>query len=314
MAHHQRIFVDAIRKYCADHDISAEVRSDGWLVVMQRGSQRRLALGYDLGLNNAVAHRIANDKTATSEVLALAGIACVAHALFLNPRLYDYAPPAGSWTAMLELLAEAPAGIVVKPNEGTSGRSVFLVNSKPKLELAVQRIFASHASLAISPYLKIDDEVRVVLLDGVPLIVYSKNRPAVIGDGRRSLLEHAMSDTPAEQRAAVLRGMTDDLTRHELDAIVPAGERRMLNWRHNLDAGSQPVLLHQGEGRDSCIALAAKAASAIGIRFASVDVVSVGGRWLVLEINSGVMMESLSRFHPALVQAAYEAALDKVFG
>jgi glutathione synthase/RimK-type ligase-like ATP-grasp enzyme len=264
-------------------------------------------------LNNAVAHRIANDKAATSEVLSLSGIACVPHSLILNPRLHDYVPPTGSWAAMLDLLAETPAGIVVKPNEGTSGRSVFLVNSKPKLELAVQRIFASHAGLAVSPYLKIDDEVRVVLLDEVPLVVYSKNRPSVIGDGKRSLLELAISATPAERRAAVLRGMTDDLTRHELDAIVPAGERRMPNWRHNLDAGSEPILLGQGDIRDTCIALAAKAASTIGIRFASVDVVSVGGRWLVLEINSGVMMESLSRFQPTLVQAAYEAALDKVF-
>jgi glutathione synthase/RimK-type ligase-like ATP-grasp enzyme len=314
MAHHQRIFVDAICKYCAGHGIAVEVRSDGWLIAMQRGSQRRLAFGYDLGLNSAVAHRIANDKAATSEVLSLAGIASVPHSLFLNPRLHDHVPPAGSWEVMLAQLAEHPRGIVVKPNEGTSGRSVFLVTSQPKLELAANRIFASHASLAISPYLDIEHEIRVVLLDDAPLVVYSKNRPSVIGDGERSLLELAIAATSAEQRAAVLRGMTDDLARYELDAIVPAGERRMLNWRHNLDAGSQPILLRRGEPRDVCVALAVKAAETIGIRFASVDVIRADGRWLVLEINSGVMMESLSRFHPALVQAGYEAALDKVFG
>jgi glutathione synthase/RimK-type ligase-like ATP-grasp enzyme len=87
----------------------------------------------------------------------------------------------------------------------------------------------------------------------------------------------------------------------------------MLNWRHNLDSGSQPVLLQSGEIHDTCVALAIKAASMIGIRFASVDVVQVDGRWLVLEINSGVMMESLGRLHPELVTAAYEAALDRVF-
>jgi len=88
----------------------------------------------------------------------------------------------------------------------------------------------------------------------------------------------------------------------------------MLNWRHNLDAGSRPMLLHRGEIRDTCVALAAKAAGTIGVRFASVDIIGVDGRWLVLEINSGVMMESLGRLHPELVHAAYEAALDKVFG
>jgi glutathione synthase/RimK-type ligase-like ATP-grasp enzyme len=305
MADRQRIFVEAIQKYGAARGIAVEVRSDGWLIVMQGGPQRRLALGYDLGLNNAVAHRIANDKAATSEVLSLAGLASVPHALFLNPRLHAHLPPAGSWDAMLGLLTEHRAGIVVKPNEGTSGRFVFLVTSKPRLELAVQRIFESHASLAISPYLDIAQEIRVVLLDETPLIVYSKNRPSVVGDGERSLLELAIAATSAGRRAAVLRGMTDDLGRD--------GERRMLNWRHNLDSGSQPVLLESGDIRATCIALAVKAARAIGIRFASVDVVHAGGRWLVLEINSGVMMESLGRFHPDLVTAAYEAALDKVF-
>src|SRR5215475_14901501 len=258
MADRQRIFVEAIRKYGAARGIAVEVRSDGWLIVMQRGLQRRLALGYDLGLNSAVAHRIANDKAATSEVLTLAGLASVPHALFLNPRLHTHLPPAGSWETMLALLARHPAGIVVKPNEGTSGRLVFLVTSKPKLELAVQRIFETHATLTISPYLDIAQEIRVVLLDETPLVVYGKNRPSVIGDGERSLLELAIAATSAERRAAILRGMTDDLGRDQLDAIVPARERRMLNWRHNLDSGSQPILLESGEIRDTCIALATK--------------------------------------------------------
>lgn len=313
MVNAQRIFVDAVRAYCARHGIAVEVRSNGWLIVMQRGAQRRLAFGYDVGLNGAVAHRIANDKAATSEVLSLSGIACVAHVLFLNPRLDVHAPPAGSWQSMLDLLMRHPAGLVVKPNEGTSGRSVFLVTSRPKLELAAHRIFASHANVAISPYLDIEDEVRVVLLDDRPLVVYGKNRPCVVGDGKRSLLELAIAATPARERSAVLRGMADDLGRHEIDAIVPAGQRRMLNWRHNLDSGSRPVLLEHGDIRDACVALAVKAAATIGIRFGSIDVVRAGGGWQILEINSGVMMETLSRHHPDLVFAAYAAALDKIF-
>jgi glutathione synthase/RimK-type ligase-like ATP-grasp enzyme len=88
----------------------------------------------------------------------------------------------------------------------------------------------------------------------------------------------------------------------------------VLNWRHNLDAGARPVLLEQGAAREACVALARRAAKAIGIRFASVDIVRVGGAWKVLEINSGVMMEALGKLHPELVDAAYGAALDKVFG
>ena len=313
MLNSQRIFVQAIKTYCAEHGHTVDVRADGWLIVMQEGARRKLAFAYDLGLNSAVAHRIANDKSATSDVLALSGISSVPHTLFLNPELNAFMPPRGSWEAMLALLQQYSDGLVVKPNEGTSGKSVFWVTSKPALELAVKRIFSTQTALAVSPYLDIEDEVRVVVLDCQPLVVYAKDRPAVTGDGRHSLLELALESVPAARRSIVLPGLFADLDRSALDGIVPAGERRVLNWRHNLESGAEPVLLQDGEIRDTCVALAARAAEAIGIRFASVDVVHANGSWQVLEVNSGVMMEALSRQHPELVQATYGAALCEVF-
>ena len=125
MLNSQRIFVQAIKTYCAEHGHTVDVRADGWLIVMQEGARRKLAFAYDLGLNSAVAHRIANDKSATSDVLALSGISSVPHTLFLNPELNAFMPPRGSWEAMLALLQQYSDGLVVKPNEGTSGKSVF---------------------------------------------------------------------------------------------------------------------------------------------------------------------------------------------
>jgi glutathione synthase/RimK-type ligase-like ATP-grasp enzyme len=264
MSNSQRVFVEAVKRYCARHGIAIEVRSQGWLIVMQRGSQRRFALGYDLGLNSAIGHRIANDKGACAEVLEVSGIPCIPHTVFMNPKLGEQIAPSGSWQAMLDLLKQHPEGVVVKPNEGTSGRSVLKVSSASELQHAVEEIFSSYLTLAISPYVEIEDEVRVVVLDDVPLVVYSKSRTS--------------------------------------------------SWRHNLDAGAQPVLLEQGEVRQASVAIAQKAAQAIGIRFAGVDVVRVGGAYKILEINSGVMMEALGKLYPERVEAAYGAALDKVFG
>jgi glutathione synthase/RimK-type ligase-like ATP-grasp enzyme len=314
MLKRQRAFVEAVKKYCATNDIAIEVRSDGWLMVMQHGSERRLAFGYDLGLNSAISHRIANDKAATAEVLQMSGVACVPHTLFLSPVMNEYAVALKSWQAMLGLLRENPHGIVVKPNEGTSGEQVYRVSTEPKLELAVHRIFSSNVSLAISPYLDIEDEVRVIVLDHFPLVVYSKRRPSIVGNGKASLLELALAATPAERRSTLLRAMANDLDQAALDDILPLGQRQVLNWRHNLDSGAQPMLLEQGAIRDACVGIAGQAAKSIGMRFGSVDVVQVDGCWLVLEVNSGVMMEGLSRRHPDMVYAAYSAALDKVFG
>jgi len=263
MSGNHRIFVDAVREYCRARGIACEVKSEGWLIVMDRGGQRRFAFGYDVGLNSAIAHRLANDKSAASEVLALSGISCIPHIMFLNPKLGKHVVPEGSRDEMLDLLRKHPHGLVLKPNEGTSGRSVFRVSDETEIDRAVSEIFSSHLSLAISPYVEIADEIRVILLDDMPWVVYRKQRGS--------------------------------------------------DWRHNLEFGAQPILLEQGDARDACVSLAVKAAHAIGIRFASIDVVRVGEKWKVLEINSGVMMEMLGKLHPELVHATYGAALDKVF-
>ena len=263
MLANQRVFVEAISKYCRAHEIAMKFGSSGWLIVMQRGERRHLAFGYDVGLNSAAAHQIASDKAATAELLGMSGVPCIPHTLFLGPKRGSYVPDPGSSEAMLGLLADHPAGIVVKPNEGTSGECVFMATSRAELERAVTAIFAAYPSLAISPYVSIENEIRVVLIDDVPLVVYGKKRGA--------------------------------------------------DWRHNLDLGAQPILVEAGDIRDACIGIAVRAARAIGIRFASIDVVRVNGAWKILEINSGVKMEALGRQHPELVYSAYGAALDKVF-
>jgi glutathione synthase/RimK-type ligase-like ATP-grasp enzyme len=305
----QRIFLETIKKYCLAHEIAIEVRSGGWLIIMQRDTQRRLAIGYDIGLNSAVAHQAANDKAACAEVLASAGIPVIPHTLFLGAKLSAHIPGSDSFDAMRRLLDAHPRGLVVKPNEGTSGEFVFRVTTKGQLETTVARILAAYPSLAISPYVEIADEVRVVLLDDRALIVYSKTRPSVTGDGTHSVRELARQATTAEQ----IKTVTEDFDAADLDAIPAAGEQRALNWRHNLDSGAAPMLLPDDANRDACTALATRAAQALRIRFASIDVVRAEGAWQILEVNSGVKMEALGKRHPDLVEAAYYAALDKVF-
>ena len=314
MSNGERAFVSALKKYCAGRGIDVELKAEGWLIAMARGSKRRFAFGYDLGLNSAVAHRIANDKAATADVLGICGIPYVPHTAFLSPRMYKYIAPSGAWTAMLDLLRQNPQGIVVKPNEGTGGTSVYKVRTEPELEIAAHEIFTSERSLAISPYLEIEDEVRVILIDYRPVVVFSKDRLSVFGDGKRSVLELAISTIPAELLSTVLSGLSGDLSKSSLDEVPPPGRRHALNWRHNLGAGAQAVVLEQSEPRAAaCIEIAIAAARAIEMRFGSIDIVSVDGAWKVLEINSGVMMEALNRSRPELVEAAYGAALDLIF-
>ena len=127
-----------------------------------------------------------------------------------------------------------PKGIVVKPNEGTSGESVHRVSTEPELELAVHEIFSSSLGLAISPYMEIEQEVRVVLLDDRPIVVYSKQRPTVVGDGKHSVRALLLEGIPPEKYARVLAGVIDNPDKVDLNAIPPLGRRIVVNWRHNL--------------------------------------------------------------------------------
>jgi len=306
-----RILISAVKRYCAEHAIALDIRAGGWLLVLGRPAGRHLIFGYDLGLNSAVAHRLACDKAGTADLLALSGVAAVPHAFFIAPAFSGSAEP--PWPAMFEMLAAHPDGLVVKPNEGTSGRFVTRASRRDQLMDAVSSLFAADLSVAISPFLDIQDEVRVVLLDGVPLLVYRKERARVVGDGTQSLRELALAAVAPERRDRVLARLQAEVSAAELAAVVPAGERRLLDWRHNLEAGARPVLLESGPAREACVALAATAATTIGIRFASVDVVQVNGGWQVLEINSGMMMEELGKYHPSRVDTVYRAALDTIF-
>ncbi len=83
---------------------------------------------------------------------------------------------------------------------------------------------------------------------------------------------------------------------------------------HHHQARSRILLCRRHRMEPQKCVHALEAAKAIGLRFGSIDVVQVDGALKILEINSGVMMEALSRQHPDLVYAAYSAALDKVFG
>jgi glutathione synthase/RimK-type ligase-like ATP-grasp enzyme len=310
MQYADRVIVKVVETYCAARGIEVALGLDGWLIVLSKNDRKHFIYGYDLGLNGSVAHRIANDKSATSDVLGWAGVACVPHTLVMNHDHFKYQPRGGNWSRMLEMLRAHPAGLVLKPNDGTCGHLVFRVADELALERAAAAILGANQNLAIAPYLEIDREVRVVVLDRQPLVVYEKKRPVLVGDGTRSALQLLLGAVPPQRLGEVLANLPPNTAR--LDEVLPNGQAFPLDWRHNLDLGAEPALIDDGPLRDASVALATRAADAIGLSFGSVDVVWTQDRAQILEINSGVMIESLHRWHPDLAHRVYGRALDQV--
>ena len=118
---------------------------------------------------------------------------------------------------------------------------------------------ARHHVLAVSPWLDIKQEYRVIVLDHCVQLIFEKVRVAPKG------MSQKIGGASAE-------------------------------WRHNLRCGSIPVIHTAGEIYDKLSTIALGAVEAADLRFAAVDVVATSSGFAVLEINSGVCLERFSTF------------------
>ncbi len=320
LANAQRVLLESIRAICAARSIALAEHCGGWVLALERDGRRTHVFGYDFAVNTATAQLIAKDKAATSALLLGAGVPAVPHDLHHHPGMSAYVPDAGSWRALGESFERYGRDVVCKRNEGTGGADVVRVRSERELSAAAQQLFARGRSLCVSPFVAIAREVRVLVLRGRALLVYEKLRPTVVGDGARTIVDLAVArvhaaPSPADEAALVLAALTGLDPR----AVPALGEQVLLNFRHNLGQGSTPRDLDPAAPSTAAlVALAVRAADAIGIALASVDLVEdADGRPAVLEINAGIMMESYARVAPdgrAVAARVYDAIVCAALG
>ncbi len=307
----ERFLVAALRQLCAEQNIRCDSFCHDWVLRLERQGRVSHVVGFHFEIGPATAPLLATDKAATSTLLAAAGLPHVEHHLLLHPREASYVGVAGNWSEALRWAEAHGLQVVVKPNEGTGGHDVIRVTSVLELEKAVHRLFESHRALALSPWLAVEAEYRVVLLAGEPLLVYSKERPAVVGDGQSSLGALVLS----QRGPAGLEGA--EIQPGGWSRVPAAGEVIRLRWRHNLGAGATPSDLAAGPENEAVTALARQAAQTLGIELASVDLVAAAGELRVLELNSGIMLESYARHSVAGARRArdiYGKILRHIFG
>lgn len=293
MSNQTSSFVKIIKEICQEEGISIKSFSSDFMFRLKKNGKTGHIFGYQFGLNSASAHMICEDKSTTSELLTFAGIPNVEHRCFMSPMNMKYVEANGNWAEILSMLKQYGT-LVLKDNKGTGGLSVYRVRNAVELENAAQILFQSSHSIAVSPYYTILQEYRLIILDGEIKLVYHKERKHLTGDGK-----HTIRELYAKQ--VLQNGITCGILAEEAERILDLGETYPLHWKHNLGQGASPVY----DTEESVIAplreLAKKAADIVGIRFASIDIIQMeaGAKktkdYLVLEINSGVMMEYLSQ-------------------
>jgi glutathione synthase/RimK-type ligase-like ATP-grasp enzyme len=241
---------------CAAAALGADVTwlSSNYIALIAGEGIATQIVGYHFPLNDSAAAALATDKSAASDVLAHHGIPHVPHVLvrFKGRKRLDL--EAGRVTRLLGF------PLVVKPYRGTGGRDVTVVACEESLVPALLALRPRHQALTACPWLDIQHEYRVVVLDGETPLIFEKARPAVRRSGRRT-------------------GGGDE-------------------WRHNLRYGATPVIQAERALGGALTGIAVAATRALGLRFAAVDIVASGEGLSVLEVNSGVCLERFSGFSP----------------
>ena len=298
----ERVLVRIVREVAQRTGVAVEPLGHGWILRLTRGTQVRYVHGYTFDLNPAATHQIACDKAATSEVLTALNIAHVPHELFLHPDMARYVRHDGNWARILALVERLGSDVVIKDNAGTGGRGVYRCTSAVAVEHACLRLFDRCPAIAVSPFVDAAEEVRFIILGGRCEAAYTKQRPSVVGDGKRTVLE-LLADRVS--RAGMSGDIARFLTNIEPDSAAiltrtpVAGQELLLNWRHNLGQGAGVAMLDVASLATgpfaAAHALALRAAAGVGLVFGSVDVIiDRAATPQVLEINSGVMMEALA--------------------
>ncbi|HTG37069.1 MAG TPA: RimK-like protein [Thermoanaerobaculia bacterium] len=292
-----RALTQILKEICAEREIQLDALSSDWFFRLTKGTRVRHVFGYDFPLNNATAQMIAKDKAATAKLLETDNIPAVPHRIFHGPQLVGYVPMSGNWRDILDLFYLHNEDVVCKRNEGTGGSDVFRAKTVNELEIAVHRIFQKSRSLAISPYLKIDNEFRVIVLNKQTELVYAKQRPTLWGNGLSTINELALEFLANQaNNNSQWEPLIESLKGTDTTQVLPTGELFHLNWRHNLGQGAQAHILEANCATTKAISqLALQATHSIDIDFASVDIVETQGTFQILEINSGIMMESLAQ-------------------
>ncbi|WP_156754888.1 ATP-grasp domain-containing protein [Actinokineospora pegani] len=202
-------FVRHLSAAAAELGLDVEWLSDYWIARVRRDGVTRTVIGYAFPLNLASASQLASDKAGASTLLAGAGVPVFGHELFRFQGVERE-----RWS---EVVGAVGLPLVLKPHMESGGIDVMRVASLVELDGALEFLAGKYRAIALSPYREIEDEYRVVVLDGEVPLTYRKVR-AGEGEWRHNLRLGAVPGVVAEgefrgglvvmaQRAAEVLGL-----------------------------------------------------------------------------------------------------------
>jgi hypothetical protein len=245
--------------------------------------------------NNATASTLASDKYFTNIILESAGVATLGgEYFFLHDRHRAVRAAGHEREDAIEHFRKLGAAAFVKPLLGSRGDFAQALHGEAALGRYLVEVSPYYDSILIQPIVS-GREYRIFLLDDEIVYSAAKSQPFVLGDGVRPIRDLLIAHNAALRSRGLSPASVDRDT--SLDAVLPKGERWDLPGRMNLSAGGTMIL--EAPRSDAALTQARKAARALGLRVAAVDMFTDIGEdpeaTAVIEVNSNPSIRLLEQ-------------------
>ena len=266
--------------------INCTLISKDWIFMLEKDGVIKFFAGYKSALNDHAVGTVIDDKYALYDVLKNKNKPVSEYNIVYGERVQeDYAIGCNNFEYVRNYFYNHNLDIVLKPNSGTCGRDVYRVRDVNELEELYNKLTKRYFSINMGPYYPIVNEYRFIVYNGDVRIAYKKNKPVVCGDGNSTIRQLLIKFNSGY----FVKRLNDAM----YDRVLNNGEQFEYSWKFNLSQGAIASEIVDKELYSRLEGIALDASKTIGLKFGSVDIIyTEEGEALILEMNSGVMLEN----------------------
>lgn len=281
----ENMFHKIINEICEENDILINYLSKDWVIELTKNNKTRYICGYKFDSLRHGLGEVFDDKYAMFSLLSSHNIPVIKHFIvYDDDNNNDYASDCKGIDYVTQLFEKCNRNIVMKANRGSCGVGVFHITDQDSLNEKYEHLLDHRPSFSVCPYMSIQNEFRAICVGGKIELLYKKTRPQVVGDGKktiRELLKEFNNDYFANYESDISNNVLRD------------GEVFDFGWKFNLSKGSISSMEITNSDKEQIYRIVENIAKIIDLNFCSVDIIKTSdNKFLVMEINSGVMMKN----------------------
>lgn len=300
---------DVIFDVCKEEKIKYQLLSKDWVIKLNKNDKTKYVLGYKFDNNSHALGKIFDDKYAMYCLLKSFDLPVIEHnIIYKEDNENEYANGCKGYKYLNKLFKKYKSNVVIKVNNGSCGIGVFHSDNYDDLKQEYDRLISSRLSLSVCPFYDIKNEYRAIFVDNKLKLLYKKIKPVVVGDGKSTIKELLCKFN---------NNFFKDYNEENRDIVLKNGEKFEFGWKFNLSKGSISSMEIEDSDKIKIEEILNKINEKIELNFCSVDIVkTTQNKFLIMEINSGVMMNNFINQHSngyAIAKDIYKCAILNMF-